>query len=81
MGGLAGPNSGSSGDAERVPWRRSILRKKSAAKLGAKRWWASSDEDEYEGLEAVWVRWWGVGSWRLARELKRWKGLEGGEEG
>jgi hypothetical protein len=57
------------------------LRKKSAANPGAKRWWASSDEDEYEGLDVEWVRMWEGGSWRFARELKRWKGLEGGEEG
>jgi hypothetical protein len=58
-----------------------MLRKKSAARLGARRWLASSDEDEYEVAEVEWARTWGGGAWRLARELKRWKGLEGGEEG
>ena len=55
-GGLAGPKSGSSGDAETVPLRRCISRVKSAARAGGKLWCASSDEEEYEGLEVEWVR-------------------------
>jgi hypothetical protein len=62
MGGLAGPKSGPSGDAEKVPLRRCISRVKSAARAGGKLWWASSDEEEYDGLEVEWVRMWGVGS-------------------
>lgn len=80
IGGLDGSKSGSSGDVERVALWRCMLRLKSAAMAGAKLW-ASSDEDEYAELTVERARIWGEGSWRFARELNRWKGFEGGEEG
>ena len=82
IGGLWGRSPGSSGSTSRgVPSGQSICGRRAPANPGAKTHGGPHRaRTELRGLDVEWVRRWEGGSWRFAKELKRWKGLAG-EEG